>query len=238
MKRGCRFPRRASLPLARYITPSLAPPLAAVHNGAPGRVYPMLGNDVHSDCVEAAGLHAVQDWAGPSILVPTEAQALADYAVAAGYDAANQATDNGTDPSQYRAAWAKGLPGAGKIAGFVQLDPADATQMQLAIQHFGGVLFCAELPDMAEDVARWFQGTCIGQPGGGHAVWINGYDGLRYDIVTWGQYRPASMDHAFATFYGFAGYAAVPQDWMTPGRAPAGIDQSRLLADLARVGAI
>lgn len=241
MKRGCRHPKARGLRFGAYVGAGLAPPPASIHNGSlQVGCYGMQGNDTCGDCVEAAGVHARQDFAllAGGKFVPANGAALADYKAVADYPASG---DNGTDPSDYMPAWMKGLAGAGKIAGWVEIDPANATEMMLAVQHFAGVILCAELPAQAEQKLDWFLSRCNGLPAGGHAVWINGYDSAQpdivaYDVVTWGMYLTGLMDQPFAAFYGFGAYAAISQDWLA--NPPKGVNAAQLLADLSKVAAL
>jgi hypothetical protein len=165
----------------------------------------MLGNDSVGDCVEAATLHCIQQFStyAESPLIPTDAEALAFYEAATGYNPADPNTDQGSyvlgtgGTIQY---WmTKGVTCGGqlnKATGFMQITQKNPTEWQQGIYLFGGLLTGLQLPEaiVAGDTVPFVWETFSGPVAGGHEVWINGYETLNsgrvYDLISWGkEYR-------------------------------------------------
>lgn len=166
--------------------------------------WQMLGNNKAGNCVEAASLHAIQqfsDYAGDPV-IPLESEALDFYTKSQGYDPTNPATDNGSitlGPSGTMQYWHDtGIMCAGKlnkVQAYLQITKRDPLEWRQAIWVFGGLLIGMKVPDSIVNAAElpfvwdYQQGAAIA---GLHEVWANGVvtvAGERfYDIVTWGQH--------------------------------------------------
>lgn len=250
-KRG-RLPTKQdprTLMASRYIRPSLMPPSREIHYGSLLRQYDMLANDVAGDCVPAAALHAVQDFtanANRATFLPSRAMALSAYHDVAGYIEGQADTDKGVEPLTFMNYWRDHGIGAlassngqvilpHKIGGYLQIDPTNLTEMQLAIELFGGVMFAGDFPDAIDTTDKWFLDQCDGAPAEGHETWINGFDtNGDYDHVTWGRYFPSGLSKSFAAKFGECPIAVFTDDWLNDKtlQSPPGFDAKGLQRDL------
>lgn len=234
-------PDHRDLLLASYLRPSLPPPPQHVAWQTRVPSFPMLLNDRIGDCVIAGLLHQQQVWAavaGNPSYSPTDAQALAMYRAITGYNPADPSSDQGTDPRAALRYW-KATGAAGhKIVAYAAVDPRNHLLVKTAINLFGGLGVCLDLPAYAEtEQGKWVLHSGPGSdPGswGGHWVCATGYDHTGIQLVTWGQVW--TMTWGFVDRYCSGLYAAVSPDWMNAaGRSPAGLDLAALTADLAAV---
>lgn len=226
MKRGAKRPIltgreikfSASLPQV-----GLAPAPTAYHNpSGPAQSQGFLCNDSLSDCVVVSMLRYKQRQ-DPGF-VPTDDMAR-DIFNALG------APPDGLDPFATLTAWQAGtLPHIGKIAGWIQLDLSDATQLMQAVMLTKGFMACLTLAPDAESTfpAPWATHT-LGDPGqDGHCILADGFDqaiaDVPFDRITWNNYLIGGINLAFLAEFGFAG-AAVIQD-------------EQQLADLRQIGAL
>lgn len=166
--------------------------------------WDVLANDSMGDCVEAASLHALQqflDYAGTPT-IPLATDAIDFYSKSQGYNPSDPTTDKGSvtlGPNGTMQYWHdKGITCAGKLnqlQAYMQISDRNPTEWREAIWLFGGLMIGMKVPESILDapelpfVWNYQQGASIG---GLHEVWVNGVTtvvGERfYDIVTWGQH--------------------------------------------------
>lgn len=165
--------------------------------------WPMLANDRIGDCVQAASLHALQQfsaYAGEPIM-PTETDAVDFYSGSQGYNPNNPATDKGSyvmGPGGTMEYWrTTGIKAAGKInkaSAYFDLSYSDPVALRQGIFVFGGILAGINCPSYIVDNPDlpfvWpYQKDAASA--GGHEVWINGvlYEAGEYffNMVSWGR---------------------------------------------------
>lgn len=232
---------RRDLKLARYLTTALPPPPAHVDWQQHVTGFPMLLNDRIGDCVIAGMLHQQQVWAAAAdnpTFTPTDAQALAMYRQITGYNPADPASDQGTDPRDALRYWASTGAAGHKILAYASVKPTDHRTVKTAINLFGGLGVCLNLPAYAEtEHGRWLVKHGAGSaPGswGGHWVCATGYDRHGIQLVTWGEVW--TLTWGFLDRYCDGLFAAISPDWMNAvGRTPAGLNLAGLQADLAAI---
>jgi hypothetical protein len=179
---------------------------------------------------------------GP-VVEATTAQALSEYAAIAGFNPADPNSDQGTDPTA-NAEYLKKIGFLGhRIADYVVADPANADHLKWAMQIFGGVKFCINLPDFAEDLfdagKPWDYDGRPYQTEGGHDILgvqytTDGSGAVVWDVVTWG--RRIQMTERFAREFLATAIPVCSADFIRRnGTAPNGLDLTAMLADLAAV---
>lgn len=162
------------------------------------------GNDRIGDCAIVAGFNAIQTklarqnnyTALPEDLPPKI------YGEITGYNPANPATDQGTDPEAFFAWWQENAICGHKLSAFTRLNPRDSRGIRNSIASLG-IYLCVSLPVELEMADEW---RAIGMPGswGGHAVWADGYEADETNATSWGQNIP--IEQSFFTD-GFVGAA-------------------------------
>jgi hypothetical protein len=246
--------RRPSLPhqlrnrlIARNYLSALPEPPAHCLWGRTITDWLWLKNDVLGDCGPAAMYHGLYSKIATLSAVipntatpqPTDAEVIAFYSAASGYNPARPWTDQGVSNSDMLAvAQKKGMTYAGvnhKIGPYAAIDATDTTTIRQAVYYLGGCLIGCNLPQ------DWYDNfgpnktwdTTNSKIIGGHDVWAYAYNSSGFYIVTWGQ--PG-------TFVTWAGAkqncdeidAIAEQDaWIGPTeRTPQGITLTNWLADV------
>lgn len=232
-----------------------APPLQSNWYADIG-AWEMLGNDLVGDCVEAAILHQIlqiTSYVSPGLApLPTQAEALAFYSAATGYDPTKTDADgnNPTDQGSYVLGpggvldyWLKtGVVCGGvlnKPSAFMQITRPNPIEWMQAINTFGSVLLGIQLPEaiVSGDTVPDVWSTSSGPVAGGHEIIAVGYDStvpteVRFNIISWGARYAATEDFLLAvvdeavTVFDTAFLNKL-------GINPAGVDQRTLLADMA-----
>jgi hypothetical protein len=227
--------------MARYLTGVLPPFPAEIV--PPSITSTMLLNDQYGDCTIASALHFVQVWtkANGAEVVPTDADALAGYEAACGFNPADPNTDQGGVELDVLNYWRASGLGGHKIAAFVALDPLNWDHVRASCFLFGGCYIGVSLPDSCKgkDVWRLDMSGASGDPTpgsyGGHAVPIVGYSAEGPIVITWGE--PLQMSWDFHDAYVDESYAPLSTDWAPGGKpAPSGFNLAALQADLGLVG--
>lgn len=217
--------------------------------------WPMYGNDQLGDCVEAASGHMIQVWEAyaqnSTTNIPTLGQIIQAYEGAAGYNPADPATDQGTDPLTFLKYWKSAGVGGHKIGAYAMLTTGDLTEFRLAIQLFGAAFVGLAMPTAMQGANHWHvidNWWTDGSPGnqgswGGHMVAVPKYDDtlplsvthLRNTAITWGE--ELLMTDYFYQIYGTGSWVVFSQDWIESdtNEAPNLIDKAALLADLEAV---
>jgi hypothetical protein len=239
-----------TLQMARYLTPQLLTPPAAVDNGAAVTDWGMLGNDTVGDCAWAAQGHADMLWstaAQHKNLAITTAQVLHAYEQATGYDpkagppGANP-TDKGTNLLDAMSFWRHHGMDRQKITAYVEVDASNVDHVKSAIDLFGCAYVGVQLPDAVlpteQGVPQWTvspNGTAARKPNpdNGHCVIYSGYDAQGLTVVTWGMTVRASW--AFHEAYCDEMYAALSHLWFGRSSDPPGLNQAELNQDLAAI---
>jgi hypothetical protein len=226
--------------MARYLTGTLPPFPAAI--APPEIVSTMLLNDQYGDCTIASALHLVQIWtkANGAEVVPTDAQALAGYEAACGFNPSDPNTDQGGVELEVLNYWRTAGLGGHKIAAFVALDPLNWDHVRASCFLFGGCYIGVALPKSCEGKDAW-RIDMSGESGdprpgsyGGHAVPVVGYNEAGPIVITWG--APLQMSWDFHDAYCEESYAVLSQDWaQTDKPAPSGFNLAALRTDLGLV---
>jgi hypothetical protein len=228
-----------TLQFKNYLTPAIAPPPPSVNvltrvytklkANDPTKLFPMDGNDTLGDCTIAAVAHAVTTYSGllgSQTIMPQAAVEKLYFRLTGGPDTGL----NELDVLNY---WRKNKVTSDQILAYVSLDPKNHTNVQLAIELFGGVYlgFQVQKNCIQEFDARqpWTPGPLTQD---GHAVFAVAYDQNGVTVLTWGNTQQATwawwdecVDEA---------YAILPPEAKDATFAP-GFNMAQLQADLAAV---
>ncbi len=238
---------RGALVMSKHLT-SLAPPpavsndyVAAVDAVTKGN-WGMMGNDTLGDCTMADGAHQIMLHTANSssaIVIPAEADVVAAYSAATGYNPADPNTDQGGVEADICAFMqTTGICGH-KSDGWGNIEPSNLDHVRWAVQLFGACRIGVNLPQEAMDATDAKEPWDIGGNTtilGGHDVPIVKYDSSYFYVVTWGKLQ--AVTPAFIAAYCDEAHAEVYADWISAaGVSPSGFNLSLLLADLAEVDA-
>jgi len=205
--------------------------------------FGMFGNDRAGCCTEAAKANMIRlwNWADQNRLAPiTDADVLAEYARATGYDPATGANDTGEVEIDSLNRWRRHGIGGHRIEAYVKVDHANDLEVRTAISLFGGVYIGVGLPLTAQAETgpgkEWrarngYRGERASW--GWHALPIFAYSQTAYAGATWGAGQ--RMTVAFWRKYVAECYAVLPAlDWTGPdGINPIGMDVRALRDALA-----
>jgi len=211
--------------------------------GGPDK-WGMLLNDQLGDCVIADDLHflmvCLANGSGP-FRMPSDGDAEALYERIAGYVPGDPSTDYGTDPSvNLHYMMQTGVLGQTYEAG-ATIDAENANNMMWGCHIFGGLRFCINCPDIADDMYDRGIWDYNGEPyriEGGHDIRAVSYDTVDgeplWEIVTWG--RRIKMTASFWKEFGTSAEADLASDIITAqGTAPTGLDINAMIADLQAI---
>lgn len=195
--------------------------------------WPMYGNDVAGDCVEAEMGHheeVLTSYGSGSAIMVTDDDVIKVYSTITGYDPNDPSTDQGTVIQDAMDYWRKtGIAGR-KIAAFAQVDVKDETEMKTALALFGplsgGMNFPAVAMDQFNAGRPWDTVKNDGGLEGGHCVCIVGYDSSWVYCITWGAMQ--RMTWAFFRKYFEELWAPISTEWANEktGLTPEGVDLS------------
>jgi len=247
-----RYPR---LSLKNYLAKALPnpPPQWNWRRLAVPSLEEMYLNDTEGDCVIAelghsAGVLTANATGTPALFTGTQINAL--YSAIGGYVPGDPSTDNGCDIQTALNYWGLNglLPdGSHKIQGYLAVNPADITELQLAVFLFENLCFGLDLPDAwvspppATDGFVW---DVAGPPdqANGHCVLGFGYNRIGVAISTWA--LEGVMTYAAIAQYCAAAnqgelYTVISQDGLIKAsqRAPNGFSWNQLQADFAAIKA-
>lgn len=246
---GDRKPSRddkRTLRLRRYVSANLPkPPQSCDFTKKMTNVGPMLnaGDDPLGDCTIAGAGHLIQSWtaeAGHQFIVP-DADILAGYEGACGYDPHDPSTDAGGDLLTVLKYWRTTGFAGHTIGAFAAVDPKNVLEMKQAIWLFGGLYMGADLPKYCEDddtwdVAPFWRSRSYTAGVDGHCVPFLGYDKFGVLVDSWGDKIRASWP--FVARYFSEAYAAISVDQLCDNKlTPAGFDNTQLTYDLVQVAA-
>jgi len=208
---------------------------------AVGTDWGMDGNDMVGDCAAAMWSHAQMLFTANDgqIVIPTTADTLALYSAVTGYDPAqtqpdgSNPTDNGTCMTDLLAYLQK----TGAILAWAEFDPAQIIRYRQAVAIWGASLNGVQVRQSDEDA---FTAGTIWTPQadavqGGHAILSPKADANGLTYVTWGAEQPASA--AWTLENTQEAYIVATKEWVKQATqlTPAGLDMSKLLADIAAV---
>ena len=228
---------RRTLKLRDYLV-SLPPIPSAIDWTGKVNQWGMLANDAIGDCAIAAPMHQDEVWTGQTIgeIVPTDAQAIADYSAITGYDPSNPDSDTGCVMLDVLNYWRQTGIGGRKITAYVATGLTQA-DIQASIALFGSANIGLKLPSRAmqqfEDFFTW-DDTGPDDIIGGHDVAAVAYTSLGVTLITWGRKQYASWP--WLLMYMDEAYAALSPDWFKAGGlSPSNWNQAQLEADLLAV---
>jgi hypothetical protein len=204
----------------------------------------MMANDSLGDCTCAGAGHYVQvvtSMANPPEVTVSDADVIALYTDACGYDPNNPATDQGGDLLTVLNWWkAHGIGTAGHSpSAFAAVNVLNQTEVMQAIYLFGCLYTGVQLPVSAQAQVGgvWdVDATSAGAPGswGGHCCVICKYDATGPWCITWGALQ--QMTWAFWIRYFDEAFAVLTPDWIKPDLLSAsGFNLAALQADLAQI---
>jgi hypothetical protein len=239
-KPATRDPR--DLMYAAYRRPQNLAVAAEAHWGH-GLPYDILGNGQFGDCVEAGAAHGLQvAWdrasKSESAFVPTAQLVLGDYSGITGFNAADPATDQGTDMRQACGYWRNtGIEGQYKIGAYLAVRPDNEVHAREAVQYYCGLYTGLAMPVSAQaQTGNGIWDVVSGPdsaPGswGGHCVWATGFDSEGLWCVTWGFIQKMSWNF-FGTYCDEAWVLLFDQWIRSSGYSPSGLSMGQLLADM------
>jgi hypothetical protein len=201
-----------TLRLKNYLTPALpAPPatfnvLAEVytklHQSDPTKLFPMDNNSQYGDCTIAALAHAITVYSGKigKLKVMTQPQVVALYMKLTG------GVDSGLNELNVLNYWHNNAVDGDKILAYVSVNPKNHTEVQQAIELFGGVYLGFQVQ---QNCQQEFEAHQPWTPGpltqDGHAVYAVEYDPTYLTVLTWGNVQKATwpwwdecVDEAYA----------------------------------------
>lgn len=196
----------------------------------------MLGNDTVGDCTCAGALHLFMTWLynNQKFTVFTTQQALDLYSAITGYNQTTGENDNGASLSDVMEYLYNTGFNNDKIAGFVEVDYTNISEIEQAIDLFGGIYIGVQLPDGFDANADLWDVTGDPNPQQGHCVIVNAYDdnAKLFTIVSWG--RTYQVTFNWFNAYCDEAMAVLSQDWINQvtNDCPVGLDLKTLNTDL------
>jgi lysozyme family protein len=137
-----------------------------------------------------------------------------------GYTPSDPSTDNGAMEQNVLASWiSDGVPtpdGTDKLNCFASLDITNMAELRKACFIGNGIYIGVSLPVTCQGATKWvvtdpsLSGDAAPGSWGGHAVFVAGYDGSGWYLITWGQVMYAT-DEFFLAYLDEA-YALVDPD--------------------------
>jgi hypothetical protein len=195
----------------------------------PTKLFPMDGNDTVGDCTCAGLAHAITTYSG----LVGKKTIMAKAAVLKLYYHLTGGPDTGLNELDVLNYWRQNSVDGVEILAYAKLDPKNHTNVQQAMQLFGGVYLGFQVQENAQQefAAKqpWTPGPLTND---GHAVYAVGYDQNELTVLTWGNTQQATwawwdecVDEA---------YAILPPEAKDPKFAP-GYNLTQLQADLKDV---
>ncbi|MES2339253.1 MAG: hypothetical protein V4537_14260 [Pseudomonadota bacterium] len=228
-----------TLRMARYMTPELPPPPAAVDwTRGMGDDFGMMLNDRIGCCTCSTPGHMVQVFSaanGARIDIP-DAAILKAYKDVSGYDGTDE-SDRGAVVLDVLRYWKNVGIGGHKILGFAAVDLKNRIHTMQAIHVFGGIYLGASLPESIDRQETWR--VDLGDAGdgraslGGHAFSAHSYDEHGPRGITWARRQPTTWP--FLDAYSDEAFVVVSEEWADANGAPSGFDRDQLLADIRAV---
>lgn len=257
---ACKLPKHAPVGprLSRFLHAATAYPSspASCDWSAPAMsvITNSLGNDSVGDCVLAEEGHfvAVATGNAGSLYAYTTQQVLAAYSAITGYNPADPATDQGTDPVADLNYWTQHAYADGTtLAGWALVDAANPDEVKYAISTFGNLKMWFGIPDsIANNLGSlspgfvWDVSAGAPDPNNGHCIGSCGYNPTTIQavsvtaqgllVMTWGMLGLVTWDALAAWFAPSAGgglAVRVTTDWVSKasGNTPTGLSYSSLV---------
>ncbi|VVC06075.1 Uncharacterised protein [uncultured archaeon] len=224
--------------LSKYLTSVLPTPPVSVDWTKNQTSWGMDLNDTLGDCTIAGCLHAIQVW---SLNANTEATlpdstALEYYEKWDGYNPNDPSSDQGGILLNVAKNWKnEGLAGH-KIELFASVNHTNQTEVQTAIDLFGGLYIGFNVPSyiMDDNSKIWDVSNTDNSIEGGHCVYICGFDQTYLTVISWGSiYR---MTYNFWKEYVDESYCILSDDWFNKsGVDPAGLNLTQLKTDIGMI---
>jgi hypothetical protein len=196
----------------------------------PKKLFPMDGNDSLGDCTIAALAHAITTYRG---LIGTN-KIMTQQEVIKLYYHLTGGVDSGLNELDVLNYWRKNAVSGDKIFSFASVDHKNHTNVQQAIQLFGGVYLGFQVQKNCEQEFSagkpWTPGPLTND---GHAVYAVAYDSAGVTVLTWGNIQKATWgwwDECVDEAYAILPPEAKEKDFAK------GFDFAQLQADLADVG--
>lgn len=243
--------RGPRLRLGRYLQVSLPTPPPSVDYSSKGE--PALSNiylnDKLGDCVIAGGYHIVATETGNSgpLFTATDQQIIADYSAIGGYVPGDESTDQGCDEPTALNYWVEhGFADGTRPLGWLAVDAANRTELQMGLYLFENLYFGVELPDPWVNPmpsGNGFRWDVAGDPdpNNGHCIIGVGYNDDGIQVDTWGLIGTVTWAALAKYFtppvYGSA-YVLLTPDQISTGqsKAPNGVSWDALIADFDAMG--
>jgi len=233
---------------SKYTTAVSLPPVPAdfdYSSLASAALANVLANNSLGDCTAAGAGHLIDVWTagGGAPVAITPAQAIAFYSLSTGYVPGNPSTDQGGDEVTVLQTWqAKGYDGNGghPIAGFVQVDPSNESELRAACFYFGGLYFGLELPNSytnpfpSNNGVIWDTGTP--NPNQGHCIVGIGANDEGVVVDSWGLLgilTYGAIAELCSEANGGMVFAVISKDWVSQmtGETPNGLTWAQLAVD-------
>jgi hypothetical protein len=196
-------------------------------------------NDQLGDCTIAGAAHLEELWTSQATVevIPSDADVLAAYEAAAGYNPDDPNTDQGACLIDVLNYWRnKGIAGH-KIMAYVKVDHTDLDHVKAALMLFGGLYGGVQLPASAmpaTDAGQVWADTTDTNIEGGHCIDYAQFDVNGLTCITWGQLQKLTWEWFLK--YTDELYAIISADWINAsGTAPSGFNLNQLQVDLKLV---
>jgi hypothetical protein len=240
-----------TLRLARYFSPTLAPPPASVDwtkgvtqfgmmlNG-PDPNNPPSASDGLGDCTIAGVAHAIQIFtanSGTEVTLPD--QTILDYYEWwDGYVDGDPSTDNGGVEIDVLNHWRKKKFWGHRLDAYADPSVSNLTEVRQAVSLFGGLYIGLSVTDQVmqndNDPTIPWDVTPGDTIDGGHCVFVTGYDAQFIYFISWGQIYKMTL--AYWNAYVDESHALLSPDFLgANGLDPQGFNLKQLQADLAAI---
>ena len=229
-----------TLRLGRYMLPALAAPPASADWTTGISQWGMMLNDQLGCCTIAGVGHAIQVMTaaiGKEVTLP-DATIQAYYESWDGYDPNDPSTDQGGIEADVLKNWKKKGFGGHGLTAFADVSVSDLTEIEQAINLFGGVYIGTTVTDQvmatSDDPSKPWDVTAGDKIDGGHAVFVPKYDADYFYLISWGQIY--KMTRAYWAKYVDEAHALLSPDFIAAsGLDPQGFNLAQLEADLAAI---
>ena len=208
-----------TLPLRKFLRLlPIAPPALDLAADAALPWGTMLNSELGCCTCSAPG-HLTQAWTGNAgnPFTPPDADILAMYEGACGYDPTDPTTDQGGVELDVMKWWTKnGIGTRPPLGAFAKVNRGYQQEVCSAAAMFEGLYIGLQLPLTARPQTVWdvvdqnLQGDSTPGSWGGHAVCVVGYDSHFVYVVTWGEVVAMTWPFWFA--YVDEAYALISQD--------------------------
>lgn len=230
-----------TLRLKNYLTDALPAPKPAydalqivcsklgAESSAIPALFPMDGNDRLGDCTIAAAAHAITVWDG----LVGKRKVMPEAAVTKLYMHLTGGLDSGLNELDVLNQWRQKPVDGERILAFAAIDVKNHTQIQQAIELFGGVYLGFQVQQGCQQEFEahtpWTPGPLTQE---GHAVYAVAHDAQGVTVLTWGSTQKATW--AWWDECVDETYAILPPEAKTADFAP-GFSFDQLVADLKAV---